>query len=82
LALIATVAVSTVAAITPIATINAVAAVFLSATAMFAALSVSGCRHPGCRAQSGQRRDEGFLHVEAPVCILHILANLRMGRAA
>ncbi len=41
-------------------------------------LSVSWCRQPSCRAQGGYCRDEGWFHVEAPVCSLHILASMTM----
>jgi hypothetical protein len=76
LAFVAALALATVAAIVAASAITAfgasIAAVFAAVPGVFApvvSLSVSRCRHPGCRAQSGKRRYEGSFHVEAPVCV-------------
>lgn len=35
-------------------------------TAIVVALCVGGCGRPGCRAQGGDGRDEGFFHLRLP----------------
>src|SRR5690606_36776921 len=76
-------AISAITAIGAIAAVSLAAAIDLSVPGVFAALSVSRWRrHPGCRAQSGRCRDEGFLHVEAPSVRVAHPRTVTMRRAA
>jgi len=61
-------AITSIAAVSSVAAIATVIAVATAIPGVFAPLSVSWCRHPSCRAQGDDRRNEGFFHVEAPVC--------------
>jgi len=53
-------------ALAVITTTTAAVATFVSASAIVIALGVGWRRHPRCRAQSGDRRNESFFHLEAP----------------
>jgi len=61
-------AITSIAAVSSVATIATAIAVAIAISGVFAPLSVSWCCHPSCRAQGDDCRDEGFFHVEAPVC--------------
>jgi hypothetical protein len=71
-----------VAAAALIVIVAALAAAIVTAfvPASVVALSIGRRRYPGCGAQSGYRRNEGILHVEAPcVSLGHTLAMMTMG---
>jgi hypothetical protein len=54
-----------ITAITTAATVAVILSFVTTATVVIA-LSIGGCGRPGCCAQGGDGRDEGFLHLRLP----------------
>ncbi|UPT64034.1 MAG: hypothetical protein M0D54_05670 [Hyphomonadaceae bacterium JAD_PAG50586_4] len=71
-AIVVAAAIATITTVASIAATLSVAAIvvvsFVTTAAVVIALCIGGCGRPGCRAQGGDGRNEGFFHNEAPMC--------------